>query len=210
MLGSMDAAIGRVVRAVDEMGIAEDTLIVFLSDNGGYATNASSNEPLRGTKMQLYEGGIREPMIWRRPGTIPAGKRFSHLVIAMDIAASALATARVTAPANLDGVNLLPLLRGETDQTLHDCLFWMTLEGRRKAVRKFRWKWIVPDEGKGDELYDLSADLREKKNLAEKEPEVLEGLKAAYNSWAEKNEQPKKGNPGQLRRYSRIPKAWTR
>jgi arylsulfatase A-like enzyme len=203
MLGAMDAAVGRVVKAVDDLGVAENTLIVFLSDNGGYRPNASSNAPLRGAKMSLYEGGIREPMIWRWPGSLPAGKTYSEPVIAMDITASILNACSTSVPENLDGVDILPDLCEGMLEPPDRTLLWRTMEGHRRAARKGKWKWVMPLKGEPDELYDLEADIGEQNNVADEHPEVLAELKKAYQNWEAKNAEPRKGGRGQFRRYMR-------
>ncbi len=212
MLGALDASIGRVVSTVDRLGIAESTLIVFLSDNGGYRTNASSNEPLRGCKMTLYEGGIREPMIWRWKNRIPSGRTYERPVSALDISASVLTAAGLTVPDNADGVDLLPFLLTEAQSSPHEHLFWMCFENRRKAVRRGTWKWVVSGPDATDELFDLSVDIGEQNNLAADYPDILEELKDAYAVWESGNAAPVPGNPSQLTRYLRNDEndAWER
>jgi arylsulfatase A-like enzyme len=212
MLGAMDAAIGRVVKAVDEMGIGENTLIVFLSDNGAYATNAGCNDPLRGSKGQLYEGGIREPMAWRWTGKLPAGTKIDQPVISMDITASVLSACGVEAPKNLDGVDLLPRLRGQNRDAPHEALFWRTMEGAAKAVRAGKWKLVIPTAEAEPELYDLSKDVDESEDVAASHPEIVRKLQARYDAWEAGNAEPIQGPRGQYRRYMRTlnGRAWHR
>jgi arylsulfatase A-like enzyme len=194
------------------MGVGENTLIVFLSDNGAYAPNAGCNDPLRGSKGQLYEGGIREPMAWRWTGKLPAGKKFDAPVISMDIAASALSACGIDAPANLDGVDLLGHLQGTNKSAAHEALFWRTMEGAAKAVRAGKWKLVIPSKEADPELYDLSQDQAESKDLAAAHPEVVKDLLDRYKRWEAGNAEPIEGNRGQYRRYLRTlnGRAWHR
>jgi arylsulfatase B len=153
--------------------------------------------------MSLYEGGIREPMIWSRPGRLPAGETCSEPVIAMDIAAAILGSCGVEAPENLDGVDILPDLCNGTLEPMDRTLFWRTMEGHRRAARRGKWKWVSPGPEQPDELYDLEADIGEENNLAGERPGALTDLKAEYRRWEAQNARPIEGNRGQFRRYMR-------
>jgi arylsulfatase A-like enzyme len=183
MLAAMDDGIGAVLKVLREAGIEDDTLIFFLSDNGGPTrANASSNTPLRAGKGSMYEGGIRVPFVvqWKRH--LPAGTAYSQPVIALDIFPTAVAAAGGDMPTDrvIDGVNLLPYLKGEKKDPPHDALFWRA--GTRYALRKGNWK-LVKLGNRPHELYDLSSDIAEKTNLAAEKPDVLKDLTDALTPW---------------------------
>ncbi len=186
MLAHLDDGIGRVLRALDESGLAANTLVVFLSDNGGATRElTSSNAPLRGEKGQFYEGGLRVPFIVRWPGRLPAGRVFSSPVISMDLTATALAAAGITLPAGeLDGVDLVPqvLAGAGAPRTF----FWRA--GARHALRDGDWKVVRhgnPGGRQGDwELFNLAADPSEQENLAAREPQRLADLVRRWEAWS--------------------------
>jgi arylsulfatase B len=184
MLASLDDGVGAVLGKLREAGLEGDTLIVFLSDNGGpTAELTSSNAPLRGGKGQLYEGGIRVPFLFQWKGHLPAGQVYDPPVIALDILPTALAAAGAGPPAEarLDGVDLLPYLRGQEDPPPHERLFWRY--GGKAAVREGRWKLVREGSRSPWELHDLRADLGESNDLAAQEPGVVERLVAAWERW---------------------------
>src|SRR5262245_48065241 len=126
MLSAMDDAVGLVRRKLRAEGLERETLMVFLSDNGGHPlANAARNEPLRGEKSTVFEGGIRVPFVVTWPGHLPAGRTYAEPVISLDILPTALAAAGVAVPRRLhvDGVNLLPYLTGRHDGPPHEALF---------------------------------------------------------------------------------------
>ncbi len=179
MLANMDESVGQVLKALDDEGVAENTLVVFLSDNGGPTRElTSSNAPLRGEKGTVYEGGIRVPFLMRWTGRLPAGEVYSKPVSAMDLYATSIELADAPPPKRrLDGVDLLPYLRGEREGAPHEVLFWR--QGRRTAVRLGDYKLLRnPLRGTGDdwELYQLADDIGEANNLAEAQPEKLQEL----------------------------------
>jgi arylsulfatase A-like enzyme len=180
----LDDAVGVVLRALDETGQAGRTLGFCLSDNGGPITSAAKNEPLRGTKGQLYEGGVRVPFVVRWPGHLPAGTTYDAPVSSLDIFATAVALADVSVPAGkqYDGVNLIPYLAGKSQASPHDRLFWRTEGGEAHAVREDRWK-LIRLKDKPAELFDLAADIGETRNLAAVEPEVANRLAQALDAW---------------------------
>ncbi len=185
MMSAMDDAIGRVLGKVRELGQEDQTLVVFLSDNGGPTKNTTSrNGPLRGFKATTWEGGVRVPFCMQWKGTIPAGKTYDHPVIQLDILPTAMAAAGVTAdPAwQLDGVNLLPFLTGEQSDRPHETLYWRF--GEQWAIRHGDWKLVVAREGgPTPELYNLGADIAESKNLAAARPEKVAELQALWDKW---------------------------
>jgi len=176
MVENLDDAVGRVLDKLSAEDLERDTLIFFLSDNGGPTRElTSSNAPLREGKGRVYEGGLRVPFIVQWKGRLPAGKIDARPVIALDAMPTALAAAGATPPQGLDGVNLLPYLDGSKNELPHRTLFWRY--GTRIALRHGDWKIVGRydrDGGPRDlELYHLAADLGETTNLAEREPERL-------------------------------------
>lgn len=206
MVGAMDAAIGGVMTKLDETKQTENTLIFFVSDNGGpnlsaRSVNFTDNTPLRGAKGDLYDGGMRVPFLVSWPAKIKAGV-YAQPVIALDFLATALAAAGSTdlTPKNLDGVNLLPFLSGEKATAPHETLFWRTGgPGGLNAVRRGKWK-LVRRGANAPVLYDLAADVGESKDLAAAKPEVVKELVAAIAEWEKGTikptfQSPKGGKP---------------
>jgi arylsulfatase A-like enzyme len=180
----LDDAVGTVVRSLAESGQAERTLVFFLSDNGGPVQVAAKNEPLRGSKGQLYEGGVRVPFVVSWPGHLPAGETYDAPVSSLDIFATAVALAGVSVPTATkhDGVNIVPFLTGKSTGSPHDRLFWRTEGGGQRAVREGRWK-LVRFKDNPAELFDLDADIGESHDLAVREPEVTSRLARALAAW---------------------------
>jgi len=178
MLSHLDDGVGRVLATVAAERLGENTLIVFLSDNGGPTRELTSrNTPLRGGKGQLYEGGIRVPFLMQFPGKITAGSVVDDPVTSLDLFPTALALAGVSAPPSLDGRDLLPRLSGEVPELPRRPLYWRV--GQQAALRAGDWK-IVRSAQRGEagpwELYHLKEDLEEKNDRAESEPAILEDL----------------------------------
>jgi arylsulfatase A-like enzyme len=185
MVSALDDGAGKVLSTLAELGLERDTLVFFLSDNGGpIAVNGSSNAPLRGAKGQVYEGGIRVPFVARWPGRLAVGKTYREPVISLDVFPTALAAAGVAAPSRvqLDGVNLLPYLEGRAQGAPHERLFWRTGGGVSYAVREGRYKLVRPAQG-SPELFDLEADLGESRDLSGAKPGVRDRLLTAYERW---------------------------
>lgn len=201
MLIAMDDGIGRTLAALKAAGVEDNTLIFFFSDNGGPTIfggiNGSSNGPLKGSKRQTWEGGIRVPFIASWKGHIPAGTTYSRPIIQLDVMPTALAAVGVKVPkqAKLDGVDLLPFLRGKkvSDRGPHKTLFWRL--GGIMAIRKGDWKLVrMTDNGFQEppapisdlaafQLYDLSTDIGEANDLARKHPEKVKELAADWHRW---------------------------
>jgi arylsulfatase A-like enzyme len=192
MIEALDSAVGMVLDRLDELGLAENTLIVFTSDNGGLATaegSPTSNLPLRAGKGWLYEGGIRVPTIIRWPGVTTPGSTSPEPVISNDYYPTFLEAANQSSPpdASIDGISLVPLLRGERIQRRP--IYWHYphygnqggLPG--SAVRDGRWKLIEWHEDGATELYDLQADPSETQNVAERHPDMTARMRASLASW---------------------------
>ena len=195
MLSAMDDAIGEVLAKVHATKADNDTLVIFISDNGGPTTvTTSGNGVLHGGKGNLWEGGIREPFVLRWPGRIPAGQIDDRPVISLDILPTALAAAGVTATAEwkLDGVNILPFVAGKNPGLPHDTLYWRY--GPQLAIRRGDWKLVKAGGGAprdlkgaasvdGAALYNLRKDISETENVAAANPDRVRELSAAWQQW---------------------------
>lgn len=192
MVAAMDEGIGTIRAQLRAHGLAENAIVVFLSDNGGSpggnktlveagCDNFSINTPLRGFKGQCYEGGIRVPYLVEWPGHISAGTTYGKPVSSLDVVPTVLAAAGLPVPDDTDGVNLVPFLAGDrsTDQP-HDALFWRF--GGTKVVREGDLK-LLKIHGQPDELYDLAVDAAESKNLAPDRGEDVARLTDALAAW---------------------------
>lgn len=193
MLSAMDDGIGRVLDKIRKESLENDTLVFFISDNGGPTPgNGSRNTPFTGYKGGLHEGGIRVPFLVQWNGQIPSGKVYNLPVISLDIHATALAVAspekRFDIPADkaLDGVNLLPFLRGENRSAPHDVLFWRF--GRQAAVRMGDLK-LLRIRGQTS-LYDLSKDPGEEHDLAVEKPALVKELEVTLAQWERQLKKP--------------------
>lgn len=211
MVVSVDRNVGRVLDALAEHRLEENTLVIFINDNGGggnnakwFTRNTARNLPWRGHKYDVQEGGVRVPMIAKWPGKIPAGERFDGLTSALDIYPTVLAATGIPHPANreCDGIDILPWLKGEEEGDPHKHLFWQQSHIDRPnqrtpeapalhyfAVRNGKWKAIKQDQTPGGsdnrawELYDLSRDPSELQDVASEYPEVTTRLADEFSSW---------------------------
>ena len=187
MMSALDDAVGEVLGSLDKNGLTENTLVVFLTDNGGPThVTTSSNGPLRGTKSTTLEGGIRVPFYMQWKGHLPAGEVDDRPVISLDIQPTALAAAGIEADEALEGVNLLPYLEGAKEGMPHESLFWRY--GQQWAVRRGDWKLVAsrPDKFEA-RLFNLADDIGEKNDLAAKHPEKVKELQKLWDEWDEKN-----------------------
>jgi arylsulfatase A-like enzyme len=178
MMKSMDAGIGRVLKALERAKLERDTLVIFTSDNGG--ERYSYNWPFSFQKMFLYEGGTRVPALVRWPGVVPAGRVTEQAAITMDWTATILAvTGSAADPAYpLDGENLMPVCTGE--RAVYDrTLFWRTVE--RAAARVGNWKYLADNDG--EHLFDMALDPGEKADRRRKQAETFERIKQQYLDW---------------------------
>lgn len=180
MLANMDDSVGAVMEQLRKSGLEEDTLVFFLSDNGGPTRElTSSNLPLRGQKGQMYEGAIRVPFMVQWKGRLPSGRVYDKPVSSMDIFATASAIAGAKTPKQVEGVDLIPFLTGKDNGRPHQTLYWR--QGGKTALRHGDWKLVrmgkTFESGNAKwELYDLSKDISEEKNLATSHPERLTEL----------------------------------
>jgi len=178
MIACMDDGIGKVLAALRQNGIEDNTLVVFFNDNG--SPSAEKNKPLSGAKRSLQEGGIRVPFIARWPGKIPAGEVIDVPAISMDLFATFAAVAGARPPVAVDGRNMINVLSGES-KSLHRVLFWQY--SNQKAARAGRMK-LLREEKRPDRLYDVVADSGETKDLAAENPRLVKTLGAALDKWS--------------------------
>jgi arylsulfatase A len=195
MVTLLDKQVGEVLAKLKELGLEKNTLVIFTSDNGPHLEGGAdpdyfdSNGPLQGYKRDLYEGGIREPMIAWWPGHIGAGSKTDHVSAFWDVMPTVAELAGIDPPKNIDGISFLPTLLNQNGQKEHDYLYWEFHEnGGRRALREGDWKLVqynlFDSEKTITELYDLSEDIGEENNVANEHPELanemLELMKSAH------------------------------
>ena len=188
MTSAMDDGIGEVLDALQQNGVEENTLVIFTSDNGAGNADYCSNEPLRLGKQTMYEGGVRVPFAIKWPAAIAKGTTYEHPISTLDIFPTVLVAAGESLPTenNLDGVDLMPFLSGANSEKPHDKLFWRA--GNIWATRDGDWKLIYAAERHW--LYDLSKDIGEKTNLADKRQDIVKAMTASYEEWNSGNIAP--------------------
>jgi arylsulfatase A-like enzyme len=206
MITRMDRDIGRLLQKLQELGIDENTIVFFASDNGPHQEGGGdpfffrSSGPLRGFKRSLHEGGVRIPMIVRWPGKIPAGETSPRVWAFWDFLPTATELAGAKTPDNIDGISVAPTLLCQGKQKSHEFLYWEFHEGGfQQAVRMGDWKAIRPKLGAPLELYDLAKDLSEEKNIADRHPDVIARIETLLQNartdsaqWPKKAEAKKK------------------
>lgn len=180
MLAHLDDSVGEILKTLDAENLRENTVVIFLSDNGGPTRElTSSNAPLREGKGSMYEGGLRVPFMVRWPGNVAAGVTSDHPVSSLDILPTLLASCGAGAPPNLDGMNLLPFLREGNRQPPPRTLYWR--QGHKTAVRHGDWKLVnMSRKGPKWELYNLRADLAEENDLAPRNADKLDELSGIW------------------------------
>ncbi|NDV61493.1 sulfatase-like hydrolase/transferase [Puniceicoccales bacterium CK1056] len=186
MVSAVDDGVGLLLNALEEKELMEDTIIIFLSDNGGSSKNASDNTPLRDWKASLFEGGVRVPFAIQWKNHLPAGVDYDHPVISLDIlpTIAELSGSPVSSERPLDGVNLIPFLTGEKEERPHEQLFWRTLQNDDWAIRKGDIKLVRSrtKEKKAD-LYDLARDMVESTDLSSSMKKEKNELQTAWDNW---------------------------
>ena len=184
MISALDDAVGEILAALARLGIAEDTLVVFLSDNGAASyTGFVDNAPLKGGKLTNFEGGVNVPYLVRWPRRVAAGSRYERPVSSLDAFMTIVRAAGVELPTDrtYDGVDLLPYLSGSSPGDPHEALYWRA-EGHR-AVRAGRYK-LISDAATGTRvLYDLEADPREQTDLLAERPDLADELERKLVDW---------------------------
>ncbi len=186
MITYLDKDIGEILDKLTSLGLEQHTLVIFTSDNGPHAEGGAnpdffdSNGPLKGMKRELYEGGIRVPMIAWWPGEISAGAECDHISAFWDFLPTACEMAGISIPEGTDGISFLPAMRGGTQKS-HDFLYWEFFEmGGRQAIRKDNWKAIRYEMTQNPEapiqLFDLNTDPGEEADLAPRNPEIVKEM----------------------------------
>ena len=190
MITSLDDGVGRLLDELDEQGIADNTLVVYLSDNGGPLDKGANNNPLRGGKGSLYEGGVRVPFAMRWPGMIPAEQTIDDPVISLDILATIAELAGVEEDAErpLDGVNLLPFLKGDAEAPVRT-LVWergVSGPGGPAAARgPGNWKFYRPGGDGSPQLFNLDTDIGERNDVWADHTDIGQQLQDAFDAWDE-------------------------
>lgn len=201
MVSAVDDGVGELLDTLEDLGLTENTLVFFLSDNGGPEKKGANNGELRAGKGSLYEGGIRVPFAVQWPGTIPPGQEYHQPVISLDIFATAIVQAGGTSRNSLDGVNLLPYLKDQSLQQPQRRLYWRKFDARAIAIREGRHKMVRDRKNDSLQVYDLSADIGESFPLSD--PGRLEELKTFHREWERTNIPPVFPGLLQDREYSR-------
>jgi arylsulfatase len=193
MVSRLDDHVGQVLAVLKERGLDDETVVFFTSDNGPQgdqwkrvADVFDGNGPLRGYKGQYYEGGIREPMLVRWPGHIPAGAVSDHVCAFWDVLPTLANLAGVSPPAGGDGISFAPTLLGQGTQKEHESLYWEITPGgqvpTQQAVLLGDWKAVKPGKARPWELFDLRSDPGETQNVAAAHPDVLENIDAVASA----------------------------
>lgn len=197
MISAMDDGVGKIRSKLDSLGIAENTLIFFISDNGApleltmpdkpnihkasSTWDGSLNDPWIGEKGMLTEAGIRIPYIMCWPGTLPKGEVYREPVSSLDVAATAVALSNAKPDNLLDGVDLIPYLKREIDETPHEYLYWRF--GNQAAIRYKNWKYLWLSDGT-EYLFDVESAEHENKNKIHSNPKLATQLRKALEEWA--------------------------
>ena len=188
---AMDDGVGRVIEALEKTGLRENTLVCFLSDNGG-RRDIADNFPLRGHKGLLFEGGVRVPFVMSWPGRLPKETKYDHPVSSLDLfpTAASIAGASTAKSKPLDGINLIPFLTGQNRSAPHESLYWREIGGQGYAVRHGRYKLVKPAAVDHEFLFDLDDDPYERRDLSAAKPAVVTELRELYTRWNKTNVAP--------------------
>ena len=189
MTSALDDAVGAIVAAIDKHGLTDNTLVVFVNDNGGpIYTGVQSNGPLKLGKLFLFEGGIRVPMIIKMPGTFGPNSVYDQPASTLDLFPTICGTAGINIPPkiNLDGIDLSPFIKGQVSGSPRDALFWSN--GPNIAVRHGDWKLVKSYDNTW--LFNLASDIGESNNLAKTKPEIVEQLETLYRDWRSQMSEP--------------------
>ncbi len=206
MISRMDKDVGRILDLLKELGVENDTVVMFSSDNGPHDEGGHNTErfnpagPLRGMKRDLYEGGVRVPLIVRWPGTTPAGTTSNHVGYFGDLMATTADLSGQQCPSKLDSISFVPTITGKPDsQKQHDFLYWEFYQrGGRQAVRSGNWKAVRMPWGSGrTELFDLSKDVGEKNDVSAEHPDrvaamqkMMEQAHTPHPNWQVSGQKP--------------------
>lgn len=193
IMRNIDRDVGRILEELKSQGIDDNTIVLFSSDNGPHQEGGhkmdffDSNGPLRGMKRDLYEGGVRVPLIVRWPGHVEQNSTSSYISGFQDVLPTLAEIACADMPDNIDGISMLPTLTGQGDQAEHQFLYWEFSEQKgKRAVLKGDWKLVqlqvATDEPSGFELYNVAEDIDESQNLADEHPEKVKQLAALLDA----------------------------
>ncbi|MCB9185586.1 MAG: sulfatase-like hydrolase/transferase [Flavobacteriales bacterium] len=192
MIWQLDDAVGSIINHLEEKGLMENTIVFFLSDNGGATyTQATDNAPLKGGKFTNFEGGLNVPFMVRWDGHVTERSSYSQPVISMDIFATALNVAAIDydSERKLDGVSLLPVLSDSVKTPIHEKLCWRS--GYNRAIRYGDWKLITDGLSGNHALYNVRTDKEEKRNLYADNAEMVELLQRLHAEWEAEMMDPK-------------------
>jgi arylsulfatase A-like enzyme len=180
MVEAVDQGVGKILQALDRLGLTNNTIVIFTNDNGGEWL--SNGGPLFNRKWTVWEGGIRVPTLMKWPGRIPPGRVSGQVGITMDLGASILAATGAAVPPNYDGMNLFPILEGRTPE-VERTLYWRTDVGNRsmRAARSGDWKLVV--DGNHLFVFNLRQDVGERKDLTSQRPDVANRLRPMIAQW---------------------------
>lgn len=187
MIEALDDAVGSVMHTLREQGLLENSLVFFISDNGGASyTRATDNAPLRGGKCTHFDGGISVPFFVQYPRLLKGGTTYQKAVSSLDIFSTITALSASSLPSDrtFDGVNLMPYLQGDSSQP-HETFFWRS--GYSKAFRKGDWKLYINEKNNTTYLFNMAVDREEKNDRSRDEPAKLKELKEALKEWETKN-----------------------
>lgn len=191
MVAAFDDAVGEIMQKLKDLNLEENTIIYFLSDNGGASyIGATDNYPLKGGKFSTFEGGINVPFMMKWKGKIPAGIVYNKPVISMDVFASSIAASHTELPHDrvYDGRDLVPYVTGEKNEDPHTALYWKAFH--IKAMRKGDWKFIINTRDHWALLYNLKNDKSENINLKSVKPDVLKEMLEDFERWDKETKAP--------------------
>tara|TARA_B100000579_G_scaffold352807_1_gene307320 strand:- start:6830 stop:8239 length:1410 start_codon:yes stop_codon:yes gene_type:complete len=210
MVSSMDDGIGLILDKLEEKNISDNTIVIFFSDNGGVEWyNFSDNGPLRGIKGDFFEGGIRVPFAMQWPKNIRAGIKYDKPIIALDIFATVASAAKAEKyiKNKIDGVNLLPYLNGDKNESPHEYLYWKNPDKDIDVVRDERYKYLrIKNE---EYVFDLKNDMSEESNIIDSSKPIYERLKSKFKEWEKDMIDPIFMDLGMGKEYNKLnPDRW--
>ncbi|WDE96890.1 sulfatase-like hydrolase/transferase [Lentisphaera profundi] len=186
MVSAVDDGVGQIMAKLHKLKIEDNTIVFFLSDNGGPTTkNHSDNGPLKGSKSDIWEGGYRVPFAMQYTGVVKGGQVYDHPVSSLDIFATIadISQSPIHKDKPLDGVNLVPYVTGENTAAPHEQLYLRKFDQSRYAVRQGDYKLVIPWKGAPPQLYNLSKDIGETKNIAMNHPERVQEINMLRKAW---------------------------
>lgn len=187
MVSAVDDGVGEILKSLRNSGIEEETLIIFLSDNGGDERKGANNGILNRGKGSVYEGGIRVPFAMQWKGKIPAGLVYENPIISLDIFATAVSLAKVEPEHEIDGKNVLPFLKEGNKATPHEKLYWKKFDAEAFAIRQGDFK-LIKEKNQNLKLFNLTEDISETTNL--NDSLQMKPLLENFNRWNKDNKNP--------------------